>query len=112
MRAWALTPPPVHWHLGIMSTPTSLVDPFGRAVSYLRISVTDRCDLRCVYCMSEDMTFLPKNELLSFEEIERIAGASLWAWVRGKFASLVGNRWCARGLWSLSKRWVKCPSMN
>ena len=68
---------PVRWHLGVMSTPTSLVDPFGRAVSYLRISVTDRCDLRCVYCMSEDMTFLPKNELLSFEEIERIAGAFL-----------------------------------
>ena len=52
-----------------------LIDPFGRAISYLRISVTDRCDLRCVYCMSEDMTFLPKAELLSFEEIERIAAS-------------------------------------
>lgn len=58
-----------------MTASNSLIDPFGRAVNYLRISVTDRCDLRCVYCMSEDMTFLPKNELLSFEEIERIAGA-------------------------------------
>ena len=47
-----------------------LIDPFGRAVNYLRISVTDRCDFRCVYCMSENMTFLPKKDLLSLEELE------------------------------------------
>ena len=52
-----------------------LVDRYGRTISYLRISVTDRCDFRCVYCMAEDMTFLPKKEVLSFEEIEAIAGA-------------------------------------
>lgn len=52
-----------------------LVDPFGRAVNYLRISVTDRCDLRCVYCMAEDMSFLPKAEVLSLEEIDRLASA-------------------------------------
>src|SRR5208337_4285004 len=52
-----------------------LVDGFGRAVSYLRVSVTDRCDLRCVYCMSEHMTFLPKAEVLTLEEIDRIASA-------------------------------------
>ena len=52
-----------------------LVDPFGRAISYLRVSVTDRCDFRCVYCMPEAMTFLPKAEVLSLEEIERVAGA-------------------------------------
>ena len=52
-----------------------LVDRYGRHISYLRISVTDRCDFRCVYCMAEDMTFLPKKEVLSFEEIEAIAGA-------------------------------------
>jgi cyclic pyranopterin phosphate synthase len=52
-----------------------LVDPFGRAISYLRVSVTDRCDFRCVYCMSEDMTFLPKTEVLSLEEIDRLASA-------------------------------------
>ncbi|POR45418.1 hypothetical protein CYD53_13422, partial [Bosea psychrotolerans] len=52
-----------------------LVDPFGRDISYLRISVTDRCDLRCVYCMSEDMTFLPKRDLLTLEEIDRLATA-------------------------------------
>jgi len=52
-----------------------LIDPFGRAITYLRISVTDRCDFRCVYCMSEDMTFLPKSEVLSLEEIEQLAAA-------------------------------------
>ncbi len=52
-----------------------LVDPFGRAISYLRVSVTDRCDFRCVYCMAEDMTFLPKAEVLSLEEIDRLASA-------------------------------------
>ncbi|WP_284390664.1 GTP 3',8-cyclase MoaA [Devosia yakushimensis] len=52
-----------------------LVDRFGRNISYLRISVTDRCDFRCVYCMAEDMSFLPKKEILSFAEIETIATA-------------------------------------
>ena len=50
----------------------SLIDPYGRTVSYLRVSVTDRCDFRCVYCMSEDMTFLPKKDLLSLEELETV----------------------------------------
>jgi cyclic pyranopterin phosphate synthase len=54
---------------------SQLVDPFGRAISYVRISVTDRCDFRCVYCMSEDMTFLPKKDLLSLEELDRLVGA-------------------------------------
>ncbi len=52
-----------------------MIDPFGRAVTYLRVSVTDRCDLRCVYCMAEDMTFLPKRELLTLEELDRLCGA-------------------------------------
>ena len=52
-----------------------LIDPFGRAISYLRVSVTDRCDFRCVYCMPEAMTFLPKAEVLSLEEIDRLASA-------------------------------------
>ncbi|HWA17850.1 MAG TPA: GTP 3',8-cyclase MoaA [Devosia sp.] len=55
--------------------PQPLVDRYGRTISYLRISVTDRCDLRCVYCMSEHMEFLPKAEILSFEEIDSIASA-------------------------------------
>ncbi|MGH6830984.1 MAG: GTP 3',8-cyclase MoaA, partial [Methylocella sp.] len=52
-----------------------LIDPFGRHVSYLRVSVTDRCDFRCVYCMAEDMTFLPKRDLLSLEELDRVCSA-------------------------------------
>ncbi|MBI1329393.1 MAG: GTP 3',8-cyclase MoaA [Alphaproteobacteria bacterium] len=52
-----------------------MIDPFGRKISYLRVSVTDRCDFRCVYCMSEHMTFLPKADLLSLEELERLCAA-------------------------------------
>ncbi|TAD90665.1 MAG: GTP 3',8-cyclase MoaA [Alphaproteobacteria bacterium] len=53
----------------------AVLDPFGRKVSYLRVSVTDRCDFRCVYCMAEDMTFLPKAEVLSLEELDRVCSA-------------------------------------
>jgi cyclic pyranopterin phosphate synthase len=56
-----------------MSSP--VIDPFGRPITYLRVSVTDRCDLRCVYCMAEDMTFLPKAEILTLEELDRLCGA-------------------------------------
>ncbi|SHI41970.1 GTP 3',8-cyclase MoaA [Wenxinia saemankumensis] len=52
-----------------------LVDPFARAIRYLRVSVTDRCDFRCVYCMSENMTFLPKKDLLTLEELDRLSSA-------------------------------------
>ncbi len=55
--------------------PRALVDPFARAITYLRVSVTDRCDFRCVYCMSEHMTFLPKADLLSLEELDRLCSA-------------------------------------
>jgi len=54
---------------------TSLIDPFGRTVNYLRVSVTDRCNYRCVYCMAEDMTFLPKADLLTLEEMDRVCSA-------------------------------------
>jgi cyclic pyranopterin phosphate synthase len=59
-----------------------MIDPYGRSISYLRVSVTDRCDLRCVYCMAEDMTFLPKAELLSLEELDRLCGAFISLGVR------------------------------
>lgn len=55
-----------------METPAHLIDPFARAITYLRVSVTDRCDFRCVYCMAENMTFLPKKELLTLEELDRM----------------------------------------
>ena len=54
---------------------TPLIDPFARAIRYLRVSVTDRCDFRCVYCMSENMTFLPKADLLTLEELDRMCSA-------------------------------------
>ena len=62
--------------------PTPLVDPFGRSITYLRVSVTDRCDFRCVYCMSEHMTFLPKRDLLTLEELDRLCSAFVAKGVR------------------------------
>ena len=64
------------------TTAPSLVDPFGRSITYLRVSVTDRCDFRCVYCMAEDMTFLPKRDLLSLEELDRLCSAFVAQGVR------------------------------
>ncbi len=57
------------------ASPHPLIDPFARAITYLRVSVTDRCDFRCVYCMSEHMTFLPKADVLSLEELDRLCSA-------------------------------------
>jgi cyclic pyranopterin phosphate synthase len=62
--------------------PAPLVDRFGRAITYVRVSVTDRCDMRCVYCMSEDMNFLPKRDLLSLEELDRLCTALIGRGVR------------------------------
>lgn len=59
-----------------------LIDPFGRTISYLRVSVTDRCDFRCTYCMAENMTFLPRRELLTLEELERLCNAFIDRGVR------------------------------
>ena len=66
----------------IPSLPGPMIDPFGRSISYLRVSVTDRCDLRCFYCMSEDMTFLPKADLLPLEELDRLCSAFIAKGVR------------------------------
>jgi len=65
-----------------MPVPTPMIDPFGRTVDYLRVSVTDRCDFRCVYCMSENMTFLPKRDLLTLEELDRLCSAFIAKGVR------------------------------
>ncbi len=61
---------------------TRLTDPFGRHITYLRVSVTDRCDFRCVYCMAEHMTFLPKRDLLTLEELDRLCSAFVARGVR------------------------------
>ncbi len=59
----------------VAASPPTLLDPFGRAITYLRVSVTDRCDFRCVYCMTEQMRFLPKRDLLTLEELDRLCTA-------------------------------------
>src|SRR5580698_1921357 len=64
------------------SAAAAMIDPFGRTISYLRVSVTDRCDFRCVYCMAEDMTFLPKAEILSLEELDRLCSTFVTLGVR------------------------------
>jgi cyclic pyranopterin phosphate synthase len=61
---------------------SALVDPFGRDITYLRVSVTDRCDFRCVYCMAENMAFLPKADVLSLEELDRLCSAFVARGVR------------------------------
>src|SRR6516162_1157084 len=77
-----------------------LIDPFGRAITYLRVSVTDRCDFRCVYCMSENMTFLPKADLLSLEELDRLCGAFIARGVR-KLRLTGGEPLVRRGIMTL-----------
>src|SRR5271169_1688563 len=78
----------------------ALVDPFGRAITYLRVSVTDRCDFRCVYCIAEDMTFLPKADLLSLEELDRLCSAFVNRGVR-KLRLTGGEPLVRRGIMTL-----------
>src|SRR5499426_4327577 len=77
-----------------------LVGPFGRAITYLRVSVTDRCDFRCVYCMSEHMTFLPKADLLSLEELDRLCSAFIARGVK-KLRLTGGEPLVRRGIMAL-----------
>src|SRR4051794_24253240 len=77
-----------------------MVDPFGRTIRYLRVSVTDRCDLRCFYCMSEDMTFLPKADLLTLEELDRLCSAFIAKGVR-KIRLTGGEPLVRRGIMTL-----------
>jgi cyclic pyranopterin phosphate synthase len=77
-----------------------LIDPFGRAISYLRVSVTDRCDFRCVYCMAENMSFLPKADILSLEELDRLCSAFIARGVR-KLRLTGGEPLVRRGIMTL-----------
>lgn len=79
-----------------------MIDPFGRHVTYLRVSVTDRCDFRCVYCMSEDMTFLPKKDVLSLEELDRLCSAFVRKGVK-KLRLTGGEPLVRRGIMTLIK---------
>jgi cyclic pyranopterin phosphate synthase len=78
----------------------ALIDPFGRAITYLRVSVTDRCDFRCVYCMSENMSFLPKADLLTLEELDRLCSAFVARGVR-KLRLTGGEPLVRRGIMTL-----------
>jgi cyclic pyranopterin phosphate synthase len=78
----------------------ALIDPFGRAITYLRVSVTDRCDFRCVYCMSEHMSFLPKADLLTLEELDRLCSAFIARGVR-KLRLTGGEPLVRRGIMTL-----------
>jgi GTP 3',8-cyclase len=84
----------------VMTSFPNLIDPFGRHVSYLRVSVTDRCDFRCTYCMSENMTFLPKKDLLSLEELDRLCTAFVEQGVR-KIRLTGGEPLVRKGIMSL-----------
>ena len=77
-----------------------LIDPFARAITYLRVSVTDRCDFRCVYCMSENMAFLPKADLLTLEELDRLCSAFVARGVR-KLRLTGGEPLVRRGIMTL-----------
>ena len=77
-----------------------LIDPFARAITYLRVSVTDRCDFRCVYCMSENMNFLPKADLLTLEELDRLCSAFVARGVR-KLRLTGGEPLVRRGIMTL-----------
>src|SRR6202167_1328834 len=77
-----------------------MIDPFGRTISYLRVSVTDRCDFRCVYCMSEHMNFLPKADLLTLEELDRLCSAFVARGVR-KLRLTGGEPLVRRGIMTL-----------
>jgi cyclic pyranopterin phosphate synthase len=78
----------------------ALIDPFARAITYLRVSVTDRCDFRCVYCMSEHMSFLPKADLLTLEELDRVCSAFVARGVR-KLRLTGGEPLVRRGIMGL-----------
>jgi cyclic pyranopterin phosphate synthase len=80
--------------------PAPLIDPFARAITYLRVSVTDRCDFRCVYCMAEHMSFLPKADLLSLEELDRLCSAFVAKGVR-KLRLTGGEPLVRRGIMTL-----------
>ena len=91
--------------------PNKLVDQYGRQVDYVRISVTDRCDFRCVYCMAEDMTFVPRAEVLSLEEIYQLARAFTELGVR-KIRLTGGEPLVRRNVMSLVQRLGQLPGLD
>src|SRR4051812_26501557 len=97
-------------HLAPSALPV-LVDSFGRAITYARLSVTDRCDLRCVYCMAEDMTFLPRAEILSIEELVML-GETLCSLGVTKLRITGGEPLIRRGIIELMQKLRKTPGLK
>jgi len=91
---------PMHFDQADPRSQAPMVDPFGRSIRYLRVSVTDRCDFRCVYCMAEDMNFLPKQDLLTLEELDRLCSAFVARGVR-KLRLTGGEPLVRRGIMGL-----------
>ena len=94
-------PPPT-----LSAAQAPLIDPFARAIDYLRVSVTDRCDFRCLYCMSENMTFLPKAELLTLEELDRLCSAFVTLGVK-KLRITGGEPLVRRGIMTFFERMAR-----
>ncbi len=90
---------PAHAYLCAMDAHAPLIDPFARPITYLRVSVTDRCDFRCTYCMAEHMQFLPKRDLLTLEELDRLCSAFVGLGVR-KLRVTGGEPWCGAISWN------------
>src|SRR5690606_7337161 len=90
---------------------SALVDRFGRAVTYVRLSVTDRCDFRCLYCMAEDMTFLPRDQILSHEELYCLARAFTELGVK-KIRLTGGEPLVRRGVLGLVERLGQLPGLD
>src|SRR5215211_8480026 len=95
-----MTAPFPHSEIAVAAKAAPLIDPVGRSITYLRVSVTDRCDFRCVYCMSEHMTFLPKQDLLTLEELDRLCSAFVARGVR-KLRLTGGEPLVRRGIMTL-----------
>ncbi|RZA08661.1 MAG: GTP 3',8-cyclase MoaA, partial [Moraxellaceae bacterium] len=93
------------------TTLPALIDSFGRAITYVRLSVTDRCDLRCIYCMAEDMTFLPRSEVLSIEEL-RLLGQTLCELGVTKLRITGGEPLIRRGIVELMQELGKIPQLE
>lgn len=90
---------------------TQLVDPFGRRITYLRLSVTDRCDFRCTYCMSEDMVFAPRSQILSLEELYNVADAFIGLGVK-RIRITGGEPLVRKNLLSLLRRLGERPELE
>ncbi|MCK9563102.1 MAG: radical SAM protein, partial [Bacteroidales bacterium] len=93
------------------TAPAGLVDPFGRQITYLRLSVTDRCNLRCTYCMAEDMTFLPRQRILTLEEMVDIAAAFTSLGV-GKIRLTGGEPLVRQGVLALAEKLGALPGLR